>query len=181
MHTTAIRAPAPARIASPPESARPLQRAPVASAALLSGLGRPPNSAPSVWRSGRKSRPPGADAPEPSAPWAAQIDARFAAQTTLSNPADKNIAQRVPPRRSGKRTDSSPGNGTLKTQPRRTAKLSVKRPAPPLPALSAGKCLSRQTPQKPVARNAAKKTTKKNLLRGKKKTGKHGMHTNANG
>lgn len=51
----------------------------------------------------------------------------------------------------------------------------------PLPALSAGKCLSRQTPQKPAARNAAKKTTKKDLLRGKAKTGKHGMHTNANG
>lgn len=156
---TAILAPAPARIASPPgrnrrccpgraaNAGKPFPVAPAPGIVRIAGTnaGRP-----------RTSEASAMVRPDPSA---ALTLARSAVLYIPSIPDVSDIAQLAPPTRSGRMTGNRRSTGTPKTPPRKPEKPSAK----PLPlqllALSAEKCLSRLMRPKPVAPNAAVSTT----------------------
>lgn len=155
---TAIRAPAPARIASPPGGKRRSCRG------LAANVGRPFPAAPApgIARSAgtNAGRPRTADASATDRPdlSAAPTPARSAGSSTLSIPVSSDIAQPAPPMRPGKTTGSKPAAGTPKMEVRQSVRPSERLPLPPSLALSAGKCLSRRTHQRPAAQSAAAPT-----------------------
>lgn len=155
---TAIRVPAPARIASPPRRRQQSGRG------LAANVGRPSPAAPApgivriAGTNAGRPRTSEASAMVRPGPSAALTLARSAVLHTPSIPDVSDIAQLVPPTRSGRMTGSNPADGRPKTPPRQSAKPSAKPPLPQLPALSAAKCLSRPTHQLHAAPNAAVST-----------------------
>lgn len=167
---TATLVPAPALIASPPRRRQQSGRG------LAANVGRPSPAAPApgiariAVRNAGRTQPPGTGAAGHHAPLEAQTSARYAALNTLSTAHVSVIAPNAPRPDTAKSIASTPSAGTLKTPPRKSARLSALRRTRKLPALSAAKCLSQPTHRSPVARNAAVSITPGAAHRGRKTT-----------
>lgn len=154
----AILAPAPALIASPPGRKRRSCRGLAANAGRHSPAAPAPGIAQIAGTNAGRLRTSEASAMVRPDLSAALTPARSAVLYTPSIPDASDIAQLVPPTRSGRMTENRLSAGTPKTLPRKPVKPSAKPPLPRLLALSAGRCLSRQIRQKHAAQNVAAST-----------------------
>lgn len=167
---TAIRGPAPARIASPPRRRQQSGRGLAANAGRHSPVAPAPGIARIAVRNAERTPPPGTGAAGHHAPLEAQTSARYAALNTSSTALVSGIAPNVPRSDTVKSIASTPNAGMLKTPHRKSARLSALRRTPKFHASSVGKCLFRPTHPLHAARNAAVSITPGAAHRGRKTT-----------